>query len=61
MTHVRNPPAMKARCESALRGSTARWRRIEVAAALEPVVLVAGALRKKRAEGFDVRRDVLRA
>ena len=48
VTQGRRPPAMNARCESALRGSTARCCGVEVVAALEPVVLVAGAFRKQR-------------
>ena len=52
---------MNARCESALRGSTARCRGVEVVAALEPVVLVAGALREQRPEGLDVARNMFGA
>ena len=52
---------MNARCESALRGSTARCAGVQVLAPLEPVVLVAGAFGKQRAEGLDVGRNVLRA
>ena len=62
MRHARAQPlAMKARCESALRGSTARCSASRSVAALESVVLVAGALGKQRAEGVDVGRNVLRA
>ena len=61
MTQVRSPLAMNARCESALRGSTARCSASRSCAALEPVVLVAGAFGKQRAERVDVGRDVLGA
>ena len=47
---------MKARCESALRGSTARcWR--QILAPVQPVVLVSGPFRKNGPERFDVGRE----
>jgi hypothetical protein len=42
---------MKARCESALRGSIGFW------SSVSSVVLVAGPLREHRAEDLDVRHD----
>ena len=60
-THARSPLPMNARCESALVGSIGRCSAVSSRAAIEIVVMIAGAFGKYRGEQIDIRPDGLRA